>query len=377
MKRDNTRFIYIDLLRGWALIIMMEVHVFNTFIIPELKETSWFHILNFINGLVAPAFLFVSGFAFIVSSERRLDDLRKYGKYFRNKLTRLGLIFLAGYSLHLPLFSFSRIVNDSSSDSIITWFNVDILQCIGAGLLFLLFLRIIIKKESLFYGLLISIVILISLISPVIWKIDFGDFLPLFFADYFNSMYGSFFPIFPWLFFLFSGAVMSRFYIASRNNNHEKSFIKKLFVCGLIPVFLGHFFFSDFFNSSIFSIRPNPLFLFQRLGYLLLIASFFWYYTYKREVKKSFVLDVSRESLLIYWLHLEVIFSKIWNGKSLEELVAKSFSVAECLATTLLLVVLMVIAAKLWGGFKKKYPFYTRPVTSTVIILAIIVFIFS
>ncbi len=376
MKKDNTRFIYIDFLRGWALIIMIEVHVFNAFIIPELKETSWFYPLNFINGLVAPAFLFVSGFAFVVSSERRLDELRKYGKYFRNKLTRIALIFLAGYSLHPPLFSFSRIINESSTDSIIAWFNVDILQCIGAGLLVLLFLRIIIKKDSFFYGLLISIIILISLISPAMWKIDFGNFLPVFFAEYFNPMYGSYFPLFPWLFFLFSGAVMSRFYIASRNQNHEAIFIKRLFLYSLIPVFLGHFFFSGFLNSPVFSIRPNPLFLFQRLGYVLLLASFFWYYTYKKEVKKSFVLDISRESLLIYWLHLEVIFSKIWHGKSLEELVAKSLSVTGCIATTLLLIVLMVIAARLWGGFKKKYPFYTRPVTSMVIILAIIVFMF-
>lgn len=376
MKKDSPRFIYIDLLRGWALIIMIEVHVFNAFIMPELKETSWFHLLNFVNGLVAPAFLFVSGFAFIVSSERRIDELRKFGEYFWNKLTRIGLIFLAGYSLHLPFFSFSKLIGKSSGDYIITWFNVDILQCIGAGLLFLLFMRIFVKKESVFYGLLIVITIIISFSSPVVWKIDFGKFLPIFFSDYFNPMYGSFFPLFPWLFFLFSGTVISRYYNISRNENHEKSFVKRLFFYSFIPIFLGHFLFSDFFVSPLFSIRPNPLFLFQRLGYVLVLASFFWYYDYTKKVRKSFVLDISRESLLIYWLHLEVIYSKIWKGKSLEELVAKSFSVAECLIVTLLLIVLMIIIAKLWAGFKQKHPVYARPVTLVVIILVVIVFLF-
>jgi hypothetical protein len=355
---------------------MIEVHIFNAFLFPSLKETYWFELLNFINGLVAPAFLFVSGFAFIVSSERRIDELRKYGTYFWNKLSRIVLIFLAGYSLHLPYFSFSKTFNESSPEQFISWFNVDILQCIAAGLLLLLLLRIFIKKEDVFYGLLMVLVILISLVSPIIWKTDFGKFLPIFLADYFNTMSGSYFPLFPWLFFLFSGAVFSKFYINSRNENRENVFIKKLFLYSMIPISLGHFFFSDLFNSPIFSIRPNPLFLYQRLGYVLVLATFFWYYVNNRETKRSFVLDVSRESLLIYWLHLEVIYSKIWRGKSLEEIVGNSFSVIECLASTVLLVISMVIVAKLWGIFKKKYPGYSRPVTLGTIFIITFVFIF-
>src|SRR5574338_147389 len=245
MKKDQTRFIFIDLLRGWALIIMIEVHIFNAFILSPLKETNWFEVLNFVNGLVAPAFLFVSGFAFIISSERKIDELRKYGAYFWNKLIRIGLIFLAGYSLHLPYFSLSKTINESSSGQIMAWLNVDILQCIAAGLLLLLFLRIFIKKEDVFYGLLIAVTVLISIVSPVIWNTDFGNILPLLFADYFNRMYGSFFPLFPWLFFLFAGAVFSKFYTNSRNENRENEFIKKLFLLSLIPILLGHIFFSD------------------------------------------------------------------------------------------------------------------------------------
>ncbi len=374
MKKDQTRFIYIDLLRGWALIIMIEVHIFNAFIIPSLKETNLFDLLNFINGLVAPAFLFVSGFAFIISSERRIEELRKYGTYFWNKLSRIALIFLAGYSLHLPFFSFSKIVGESSSNQLVSWLNVDILQCIAAGLLLLLLLRIFIKKEDVFYRLLIVIVILISLISPILWKTDFGNFLPIFFADYFNTMYGSYFPLFPWLFFLFSGAVFSKFYINSRNKNQENAFIKKLFLYSLIPVLLGHFLFSDLFNSPILSIRPNPLFLYLRLGYVLVLATFFWYYVNNRDTKRSFVLDVSRESLFIYWLHLEVIYSKIWQGKSLEEIIGNGFTVIECLSATVLLIILMVIVARLWGGFKKEYPEYGRPVTLGTVLIIILIF---
>jgi uncharacterized membrane protein len=75
--KEKVRYTFIDLLRGWAILIMIEVHVFNAFLLPELKQSDWFDILTFINGLVAPAFLFVSGFAFAVSSNSKLDDMRR------------------------------------------------------------------------------------------------------------------------------------------------------------------------------------------------------------------------------------------------------------------------------------------------------------
>jgi uncharacterized membrane protein len=375
MKTDSTRFAYADLLRGWALIVMIEVHVFNAFLIPSLKETSWFEVLNFINGLVAPSFLFISGFAFIISSERRIDELRKFGIYFWNKLSRIFLIFLAGYSLHLPYFSFYKVINNTPSPQLITWFNVDILQCIAAGLLLLLILRIVIKSDKLFYGLIITITILISLISPVIWKIDFTDYLPVFFANYLNKYNGSFFPLFPWLFFLLAGAVFSRYYVIFRNKNGEQHFVKQIFIYSIIVISFCRLFLSGIFNTSLMTIRPNPFFLYERLGYVLALGAFFWYYSVKRNTKKSFVLDVSRESLLIYWLHLEIIYSKVWGGKSLEELVSDTLNVFQCSAATLLLIVLMIIVAKLWGSFKKKYQIYTKPVTAGIITLAVIIFL--
>ena len=267
-------------------------------------------------------------------------------------------------------------ITESSSYHFISWFNVDILQCIAAGLLLLLFSRILIKNNKLFYGLLALVIILISIVSPLIWKADLSVYLPVFLASYFNRQFGSYFPLFPWLFFLFAGAFFSKLYIISRNKKREQTFMLKVFLYGLIPVVLGHFFFSDLFDFPVFSIRPSPFFLYQRLGYVLVLISFFWYYNFKRKTSNSVVLDISRESLLVYWMHLQVIYSKIWGGKSIAEIISGSFSVIECVVFTLFLVILMILTAKFWGWFKKKYPEYARPAVSTIIILAIIIFIF-
>jgi hypothetical protein len=40
---------------------MIETHVVNTFLSTALRAANWFPILNYLNGLVAPAFLFIAG----------------------------------------------------------------------------------------------------------------------------------------------------------------------------------------------------------------------------------------------------------------------------------------------------------------------------
>ena len=140
--KEKVRYISADLLRGLVIIIMIEVHVFNAFLLPELRQTGWFNVLNFINGLVAPSFLFVSGFAFQVSSGSKLDEMRKLGKAFWKKIARIFQIILIGYALHVPLFSLSQIVNEATPQQLESLLAVDILQCIGFGLLFLFITRL-------------------------------------------------------------------------------------------------------------------------------------------------------------------------------------------------------------------------------------------
>ena len=68
MQNSPSRLLFADWLRAWALLVMIETHVFNAFLAAQFRDTQWFRNLNFLNGLVAPSFLFVSGFVFLVAS---------------------------------------------------------------------------------------------------------------------------------------------------------------------------------------------------------------------------------------------------------------------------------------------------------------------
>jgi uncharacterized membrane protein len=373
--KEKVRYISADLLRGLVIIIMVEVHVFNAFLLPELRQAGWFNVLNFINGLVAPSFLFVSGFAFKVSSGGKLEEMRKLGKAFWKKISRILQIIIIGYALHLPFYSLSKTINETTPQLLEAFWAVDVLQCIGFGLLFLFLTRLLIKSDKVYNYFLIASLVVITLVSPFLWKVEFTNFFPLTIANYFNRLHGSLFPFFPWVNFLLAGAVFAKHFVDAREKNEEESFIKKTVIIGMAALLIGHLFYSGLFPLSLTSILPNPIFYLQRLGYILVLFYLCWLVDRKTNAKNSFVMDASRESLLVYWLHLIIIYGVFWSGKSLAGKIGVTMNVIETIGTTILLIVLMILVAKIWGWAKRNYPDYSSifiKVSVTVLILAFI-----
>src|SRR5581483_3674314 len=62
VAKPRERVAWIDLYRGMAVLVMIETHVVNSFMAEALRHASWFSVLNYLNGLVAPSFLFIAGF---------------------------------------------------------------------------------------------------------------------------------------------------------------------------------------------------------------------------------------------------------------------------------------------------------------------------
>jgi len=371
----KNRALFIDLLKGLALIVMIEVHVFNALLNPALKSSWLFDGMNFINGLVAPSFSFASGLVFVLSLQKGIEQLRTFGKEFWRKMSRIGLIFFVGYTLHLPYFSFSKLLHNQTQPVLESLYTVDILQLISTGLLVLLFARILIKSENGFYNFSLVATVIVLIISPLIWKVDFSNYMPLFLSNYFNTMHGSLFPIFPWWAFIFSGAFVAKYYLRAKQNNMENVFAGKLIITGALMCLGGVVFMYIVLPILDIGILPNPFFFLERFGIILFLLGSFWFYLHKKENYKSLILDVSRESLLIYWLHLQLIYPEIFQGKSLIQISQQKYNFGECFLVTIALIVLMLVVAKVWGILKSKYPTYCRWITVSVLCIGTIIFI--
>ena len=356
---------------------MIEVHVFNAFLLPEIKNAGWFGWVNFVNGLVAPSFLFVAGFVFVVASDRKLEEFRTYGKAFWRQLSRILLIWVIGYGLHLPYFSLTRTLRDSTASQLLLFSQSDILHCIAIGLLIVFLGRIVIKQDRYYQLFLVLVGSFVVIVAPFIWEIDFSQFLPAFIAPYFNDHQGSIFPLFPWLGFLMFGAVAAFAHRKARLEGTEPLYFQRLTQIGAVLLLVGTFL-VDLPSKVPFmstAIRANPVFFASRLGIVFLLLVACWLYAEWRKTERSFVLDVSRESLPVYTAHLLVIYGRFWDGNSPAYYYGGTFSLLQSSLATLALILVMILCAKGWSTLKQRSMRWARIVSYATGIIVLVVFI--
>jgi uncharacterized membrane protein len=358
----KSRLVFVDLLRGWATIVMIEVHVFNAFILPPLKETGWYSLLNYVNGLVAPSFIFVAGFIFVYVSERKIDDFRNFGHLFWRQIYRIAQIWVIGYLLHLPFFSWARMLHESTQDDWLKFYQSDVLNCIAAGLLFVFLARIWIKSNDTYRRFLLISGLVVALVTPFIWNVDFNNHIPAPIGAYLNGQHFSGFPLFLWIGFMMAGGYYAMDFLKAKKEGTEKRFIKRIGITGAIMIIGGRLaaILPSYLPHASTNVRANPFFFLERLGVVLVLLILCWYYAEWRKTENSFILDASKESLSIYAAHLLVIYGMFYNDMSLSYLYGGKLSVVECCVATLVLITVMVYAAKLWSWLKRQHLYLAR-----------------
>jgi uncharacterized membrane protein len=124
----------LDWLRGIAVLVMVECHVFNAVLAPQYREASWFAFLNWLNGFVAPAFLMVSGGVIGNNLRNRWQDVAAFGTSWGKLWRRIGEIFIVAYLLHLPTPFVWQFFGPRGPHLVALWTKMDILQCVVGSL---------------------------------------------------------------------------------------------------------------------------------------------------------------------------------------------------------------------------------------------------
>ena len=237
--------------------------------------------------------------------------------------------------------------------------------------------RIFIKSDKLYQWFLVAVGSIAVLVAPLIWDIDFYSILPAMFAGYLDGKSHSLFPLFPWLGFLMFGAVTAFAFKNARGLGKDKEYFTRLSIIGAALLIVGSLLVELPSQLSGISVaaRANPLFFASRLGIIFLMLTSCWVYAERRRTERSFVLDVSKESLLVYTLHLLVIYGEYWSSKSLDHWWGGTLSVSQCALWTLGLMAAMIIVAKAWSYIKQTSMPWARYISYATGILLLIVFI--
>ena len=375
-KPQSARLVFLDLLRGWAILFMMETHVFNTLLRTSLKSTRWFGYLTFINGLVAPSFLFVSGWVFMAGCNRKLEDFRAFGPAFRSQLGRIFLIWGLGYALHFPFYSYSRTKAWTSSVDWLNFCQMDILHCIALGLLLLFVSRIAIKDDRFFKRTVLTSSIVIITVSPLLGRVDFLRFLPAPIALYFQEQSFSYFPLFPWLGFLLLGAVTAMTYLSRVGRGNERELMVLVGLVGLECVLAGIVFWDlpNLILGTSIKVTANPFFFTLRLGCVMLLLFGGWQFARKWPGGANLVRELSRESLLVYVLHILIVYRVSENNRSLSSAYGESLTLWQSIAILTGLVFLMWMAASAWTSVKHRSQRNSRRIACSTAFLALLLF---
>jgi uncharacterized membrane protein len=382
----SKRVEFIDLLRGWAVIVMIETHVVNATLSRDLTQTDFFQIVKFLNGLVAPSFLFASGFAYAVTTRRKLTDYLSFGKPLFRQFGRLLFILAIGYLLHLPKFKYEHLIALTSEHDWQVFWQADVLQCIAVNLIFSQLLLLTLRTERRLYAALSVLTLLILLATPVMWGIDFWNYLPVPFAAYMNGLHFSLFPLFPWSVFLFGGAIAGYMYLEAKDNKlniswlkGDGAFAKSLLWLGPAVIVLS--FVVEPFLSRLYPTydywRYSPSFVLLRLGIVMLLLSAMYSFEKLKGVGPgSIVTLVGRESLIVYSTHLLFIYGDFGEFNFVKR-VNHSFGFIEAIITTIVLLALMYGLARVWERVKKGGPRLKTSVQLATLLIFLGVFFFG
>jgi len=381
MAEKTERAQFVDRMRGLAMLVMIEVHVTNSLMLPALRETAWFPLLNFINGLVAPSFLFISGFAFGLAAEKKLAEFRRFGSAFWLQLGRIGLIALLGFLLHLPYFSLRLTLKNWRWIHWNYFFSFDILHCIAAGLLFLFAARLLIRSDRGYGRFLIGGAAIALLAAPFAWQVDWWRIAPAPLAGALSPARPALFPLLPWLAFLFFGGIVSeRFRLAkSAGADAERRHFRRLALLAAALIVLGRVFLLSALNFQqyIAPIRPNWVFFGYRLGWVLaLLCLCRWLDDVKRG-RLPWVVAAGRESLLVYVAHLMILYRHVFGLPNVVEWVGRRLDLGQALLGSLALAAAMVVLAIGWGRIKRRDRRLARRITALAFAAFLVLFVLA
>jgi uncharacterized membrane protein len=370
----SRRVEFIDLLRGWAVIVMIETHVVNATLLPALRQSDFHHVLTFLNGLVAPTFVFASGMAFAITLRRKIADYIRWTPVLAKQIGRLLMILAIGYILHIPKFSLRHLLYVAEEPAWRDFFQVDVLQTIAATLLLLQALLLALRTERRLYLTVAILSFLVVFLTPVVRTIHFTEMLPLPIAAYLNPEMKWQFSLFPWAAFLFCGALTGFLFLELREQ------LRKYLLWGGVGVILLSFALHPLLAQVYPAYnywRGSPSFFLLRLGIVLILAWALYTVELKKGVRpSSLVTLVGRESLMVYVAHLFLIYGD-FGTFNFNAMVHRSFGYAEAAGVSLVLIALMCLLAYVWGRIKRGPLKARRIVEWAFITILAAVFVFA
>lgn len=316
--KDNFsgRILFIDLMRAYAILMMIQGHVVDAFIDPIYRNPeNWiFYLWDHMRGVTAPVFFFSAGAIFSYLLLHKNLPLRDNQRFYKG-INRIFILLIIGYLLK---FNPQMLINlkDFSFYTYKHSFAVDALHCIAIGLGLIITSYIfhkVTKAPVWIYYLLFAFTAFY--LYPVAINAQWMEILPLPLVSYFTKEYGSNFPIIPWAGFVMWGALLG--YILSVKVKWASYTIFSS-IATLLGIILHYYsgtmlyYMFQITNSENFNYLLHHNFLYYHLGSILIVMGVTSFIANFVKIP-AIILTIGKNTLLIYVLHIFIIYGTSYN----------------------------------------------------------------
>ena len=317
---QSNRLYFIDAVRAFAILMMLQGHFIDTLLAPVYKDSSntVYTIWYYFRGITAPTFFTISGLVFtylLLRAYTKDNDKPRIKKgLFR------GLLLLAiGYSLRINVFSWL-------SGYFSSYFLViDVLQCIGLSLIILVGLHILFKKHSYIFSIVLFSIGCICFVTEPLYRNLTLDHVPQIIANYVTKTNGSVFTILPWFGYSAFGAFISTIFFRHVHRDRFKlSTVITFFIVGIFLIHYSSWFLLNLYiitDIELFKMSANYNYLFSRLGDVLILFGIF--YSLERFLKQSIIARIGEKTLSIYVIHFVLLYGS-FTGYGLKKFLSHS-----------------------------------------------------
>lgn len=319
----NRRLDYLDWFRGLAALIMLQGHVFHSFLRNDLREGNAYVVSQFVGGMPPAVFLFLTGvtFAFLMHSLERKGAAP--GRRWFESLKRAGYLFFLAFAFRFQLWAFSW-GRSPASDVL----RVDVLNCMGFALAMMAIMSLFRTAERVKFCAILGFVIAGA--SPLISQVQWGT-TPWILKSYLAPDH-LFFGFFPWAAFVAFGMSFGSLVRLLNEDEQQSQLMLWVGLSGLVLA-LGAYQFSNV-GISVYSKSDfwldNPLLVFIKVGIILIGVAFAYIWHRQPSAQGwSWTRQFGVTSLLIYWVHIELVYGR-WLASWKESLTVEQTIFAAC-----------------------------------------------
>ena len=323
------RLQYLDWLRGIGAIIMLQGHAFDSFLKNDLRGGGAYMYSQFVGGMPPAIFLFLTGvtLAFLMDSTER-KGLGGGARVWASA-RRAGYLFAIAFAFRAQML-------------IAGWpapwtdlLKVDILNCMGFAIAVLSPMALFRTAERARLCAILGAAIAFA--SPLISQIHWTG-VPAIVRLYIAPDYHAF-SFFPWAAYLAFGMAAGSVIRAIPAEATDRAIQWAALTGGALLLAC------QYFSNLPFSLYSNaeywlnsPAQVLSKLGVVLLILAFAFVWTrYATGDGWSWVRQFGATSLLVYWVHIELVYGRwfaFWKS---------ALNVGQTVAAAVGLIVLMLL----------------------------------